>query len=714
MRHKPEKAYDMADIFISYKRENQQSAALLAKLLCDKGFLVWWDKELIGGVEYGPAIDEELQEAKCVIGLWSKCAVESHYVRAEVSKALERKALICANLDGVELPVPFNGQQQINLRGWDGDPQAPAFQNILRGVAHMLDRPYTSPTPLNRALLIGVGNYKGALHFSSIGDVKDLTYALNMALAKSEGRGFECDVSIDDDSKTVWRKLNDLAKRAEANNELALIYFCGQAKVSADEGVCLLLTDSEPELLEQTTIPLRTLAKKVIDKIHSEQVVVILDCRFSPVEVRKTAIDVAEAIKQCLSSGKGKHLLTATVNPGIQQPDGLAAPFAFTHALIEGLQSWKADLSGDNIITLDEWFDYAKGRLVESECQPEKWSFGGIPGTVEIARRAPPSQTVTARAEDIPLDFLDRVRTRLGQNKIIPFLGDGIFGTGPLSSYQLVAALSRNMEVLKSDVSITLPTAAEYLVQMQEGEEIEDDNKEGRNQFLTKFRAILEAQTKECTRKAIHDLVLNMEPPWLVVSTTHDWVLERRLEEAQRPCVVVSHVLRSRDAGDIRGKILPVRLGAKTKAKPCPAEELRFDEKEKDCVIYKVLGSPFMNDQADESMGIDTVVVTETDHTLLLGRLENRTANVPSLFADPFRLRNLLFFGFRLDLWHYRLIGHLFSKTGPTNLRKRPIALIGKQTPQVEVSFWRLLGADIAQCDEDGFARELLTQMTEA
>lgn len=698
----------MADVFISYKREERHAAESLARAFGESGYLVWWDRELVGGDRFDDVINEELENARCVLVLWSELATRSTYVPAEAKRGLNRRALICANLDGVELPVPFNGEQQISLKGWDGSPQASAFQDLLRGVARMLGRPYTSLSPRNQALLVGIGNYADAAHFQPMGGAKGVTDAFARVLAKSEGRGFNCDVNVDRDLKTVLRSLSDLAERA-ASNELALIYFCGHAKVSSDEGVCLCLADSDPEFLEQTTIPLRTLIKKFINRIASEHVIIILDCVFSPADPRATGVDVAETLKQDMSAGKGKHLLTSAATSGAARTDGQSPPLAFSQALIEGLESWDADLSGDNIIALDEWFEYAKSRLGQYAGEPEKWSFGGLPGTVEIARRAPPSQKVVARAEDVPLDFMDRIRTRLAEKRIIPFLGDGIFGTGPLSSFQLVSALARDREVLKSDVSMTLPTAAEYLVRMED----EEDEKVERDRFLAKFRAILEEQAAQCQPKAIHDMVLDMEPPWLVVSTTYDWTLERRLEEAKRPCVVVSHVLRSCDAGDIRGMILPVRLGADTMAEACPAEQLRLDESQ-ECVIYKVLGSPFMNERAVSDAGIDTVVVTETDHTLLLGRLENRATNVPSAFADPFRLRYLFFLGFHLDLWHYRLVGHLFSKGGPAQLRKTPMGVIGKQTPLVEMSFWKLLGADIAQCEVDNFAQALLAKKTGA
>lgn len=61
----------MADIFISYAREDFSRAELLAKTLASR-WSVWWDKEVTIGRRFPAEIDRELAAAKCVVVLWSQ------------------------------------------------------------------------------------------------------------------------------------------------------------------------------------------------------------------------------------------------------------------------------------------------------------------------------------------------------------------------------------------------------------------------------------------------------------------------------------------------------------------------------------------------------------------------------------------------------------------------------------------------------------------
>ena len=75
----------MADIFISYKREEQPIAKKLADALQKKGWTVWWDPEVLTGERFHDIIDKELKESKCVVVLWSKLSVESENVKDEAT-----------------------------------------------------------------------------------------------------------------------------------------------------------------------------------------------------------------------------------------------------------------------------------------------------------------------------------------------------------------------------------------------------------------------------------------------------------------------------------------------------------------------------------------------------------------------------------------------------------------------------------------------------
>ena len=81
----------MSDIFISYKREDQATARKLADALESEGWTVWWDPKLRAGEHFDDVIEKALNEAKCVIVMWSNLSVNSEYVKSEATEAFEAK-----------------------------------------------------------------------------------------------------------------------------------------------------------------------------------------------------------------------------------------------------------------------------------------------------------------------------------------------------------------------------------------------------------------------------------------------------------------------------------------------------------------------------------------------------------------------------------------------------------------------------------------------
>ena len=75
----------MSEIFISYKREEHPLARKLADALQKKGWSVWWDTNLRAGEHFDDAIEKAINDAKCVIVMWSKLSVNSRYVKDEAA-----------------------------------------------------------------------------------------------------------------------------------------------------------------------------------------------------------------------------------------------------------------------------------------------------------------------------------------------------------------------------------------------------------------------------------------------------------------------------------------------------------------------------------------------------------------------------------------------------------------------------------------------------
>lgn len=130
----------MADIFISYKREDRARIAPLARALEAAGYTVWWDLELIAGQKWSKKIKAELDAAKCVIVAWSNASIApdrtyvSEWVENEADDAHGRGILVPALLDPSRIAWTHQKVQFASLVGWEGDTAHPGFGELLEGV----------------------------------------------------------------------------------------------------------------------------------------------------------------------------------------------------------------------------------------------------------------------------------------------------------------------------------------------------------------------------------------------------------------------------------------------------------------------------------------------------------------------------------------------------------------------------------------------------
>ncbi|QIK95794.1 TIR domain-containing protein [Sphingomonas sp. HDW15A] len=128
----------MADVFISYSRSDEKSAARVASALLKSGYSVWWDADLPAHRAYSEVIETHLKDAKAVIVLWSKDAVASQWVRAEADVARNAHKLVQLSLDGTMPPLPFNQLQCASLKGWRGGTSHAGWGKLRNSVAELV------------------------------------------------------------------------------------------------------------------------------------------------------------------------------------------------------------------------------------------------------------------------------------------------------------------------------------------------------------------------------------------------------------------------------------------------------------------------------------------------------------------------------------------------------------------------------------------------
>jgi formylglycine-generating enzyme required for sulfatase activity len=132
----------MADIFISYAREDIETAERLADALAAQGWSVFWDRTIPPGQSWRSYIGKALDDARCVIVLWSASSIESEFVLEEADDANRRKVLLPAAIEPVLPPLGFRAIQAADLIRWDGDANANAFLQFLDAVTV-----YLGPSP---------------------------------------------------------------------------------------------------------------------------------------------------------------------------------------------------------------------------------------------------------------------------------------------------------------------------------------------------------------------------------------------------------------------------------------------------------------------------------------------------------------------------------------------------------------------------------------
>ena len=138
----------MADIFLSYSREDQATARRFAAALEQEGFSVWWDQTLHSGDPYDRVTEQALKDARATVVLWSPHSVESRWVRAEATIADRHRKLLPVMIAECERPLMFELTQAAALSHWRGDRSDPQWRLFIDDVRRFVGR---EPHPPERA-----------------------------------------------------------------------------------------------------------------------------------------------------------------------------------------------------------------------------------------------------------------------------------------------------------------------------------------------------------------------------------------------------------------------------------------------------------------------------------------------------------------------------------------------------------------------------------
>ena len=124
----------MARIFLSYAREDVDSAKRLAEAVGHAGHDVWWDRHIQGGSRFTMEIDRALKDAEVVIVLWTDASVESAWVQDEAAEGRDSDRLVPVSLNGCRPPLGFRQFHTIELGAWKGEGEPLQMDELLGAI----------------------------------------------------------------------------------------------------------------------------------------------------------------------------------------------------------------------------------------------------------------------------------------------------------------------------------------------------------------------------------------------------------------------------------------------------------------------------------------------------------------------------------------------------------------------------------------------------
>lgn len=132
---------DAGHVFISYDSTDKERVRPLVKVLEEQGWTVWWDRRIPPGRTFEEVIYDAIQEAQCILVIWTAASVESKWVRKEAAEGERRGILVPALFDDVEIPFAFRDIHAAGLVGYPESVQRRELQELLSAIGSIARQP---------------------------------------------------------------------------------------------------------------------------------------------------------------------------------------------------------------------------------------------------------------------------------------------------------------------------------------------------------------------------------------------------------------------------------------------------------------------------------------------------------------------------------------------------------------------------------------------
>jgi len=138
----------LADIFLSYSREDIDRVRPLVLALEKDGFSVWWDGTISPGEKFEETIDREIQVASSVLVVWSAVSVDSQWVKNEALEGMDRDVLVPVMIDSVRLPVAFKQHQAADFTRRPDSIEQDQYQGLVDKLHQLVRGERRDATPV--------------------------------------------------------------------------------------------------------------------------------------------------------------------------------------------------------------------------------------------------------------------------------------------------------------------------------------------------------------------------------------------------------------------------------------------------------------------------------------------------------------------------------------------------------------------------------------
>jgi Caspase domain len=232
--------------------------------------------------------------------------------------------------------------------------------------------------------------------------------------------GFQVGLALDEEEPQLRRQIGRFFSDRRPDDLLLVHFSCHGVKDDSGE-LYLAAKDTElGSLLSTTGISTRWLNEQ-IGRSRSKRVVILLDCCFSgafPFNLRPRAgeaVNVGEHLE-----GLGRAVITASSSMEYSyegnELTGRGRPSVFTEAVVEALETGKADQDGDKWISVDELYEYVYARVKARTPSQSPNKLSSLEGPLYIARSRyePPLQPAALPPELIALIQNPLTYARLG------------------------------------------------------------------------------------------------------------------------------------------------------------------------------------------------------------------------------------------------------------------------------------------------------------